>query len=81
MARCCHYASQEWDRENRISVKNAVKNAAVSHEILTGLLYIDTKTHDLQHIINTADVPLNKLAKDVLCPGSAALKNVNDGLR
>lgn len=72
---------QNWDPENRLSAMNAVKNAAARHEILTGLLYIDTNTKDLHSIIKTTDVPLNQLGKDVLCPGNAALRNVNEGLR
>ncbi len=73
--------SQDWDPEDRLSAINAIKNANLRKEILTGLLYINPDTKDLHHIINTTDTPLNTLTKDVLCPGSAALKAVNEGLR
>lgn len=76
-----HKLAQDWDPEDRISAMNAVKNAAERNEILTGLLYINQNTKDLHHIINTSDTPLNKLAKDVLCPGSEKLKSINAGLR
>ncbi len=76
-----HKLALDWDPEDRISAMNAVKNAAERNEILTGLLYINQNTKDLHQIINTSDTPLNKLAKDVLCPGSEKLKSINAGLR
>ena len=76
-----HKLAQEWNPEDRISAINAVKTAAAKHEILTGLLFIDRNTHDLHDLIKTSDTPLNQLGKDVLCPGSAALKDINAGLR
>jgi 2-oxoglutarate/2-oxoacid ferredoxin oxidoreductase subunit beta len=76
-----HKLAQDWDPENRISAINAVKNANEKHEILTGLLFIDPKTKDLHELIKTSETPLNKLGKDVLCPGSEALKAINAGLR
>ncbi|MCF8449682.1 MAG: 2-oxoacid:ferredoxin oxidoreductase subunit beta [Taibaiella sp.] len=76
-----HKLAQEWDPEDRLSAINAIKNAAARKEILTGLLYINPETRDLHALINTSDTPLNMLGKDVLCPGSEALKGVNEGLR
>jgi 2-oxoglutarate/2-oxoacid ferredoxin oxidoreductase subunit beta len=76
-----HKLAQEWDPEDRLSAINAIKNAAARKEILTGLLYINPDTRDLHALINTSDTPLNMLGKDVLCPGSEALKGVNEGLR
>jgi 2-oxoglutarate ferredoxin oxidoreductase subunit beta len=76
-----HKLSQNWDPQNRVSAMNAIKSATQKQEILTGLLYIDTDTKDLHSIINTAHMPLNTMSKDRLCPGSEALRGVNDGLR
>lgn len=76
-----HKLAQEWDPEDRLSAINAIKNAAARKEILTGLLYINPDTRDLHTLINTSNTPLNTLGKDVLCPGSEALKGVNEGLR
>ncbi len=76
-----HKLAREWNPEDRISAINAVKSAASKHEILTGLLFIDRNTKDLHHLIKTSDTPLNKLGKDVLCPGSEKLKDLNSGLR
>lgn len=76
-----HKLSQNWNPQDRLSAMNAIKNATAKQEILTGLLYINSDTKDLHSLINTTDIPLNKLTKDVLCPGSDALKDINAGLR
>jgi 2-oxoglutarate ferredoxin oxidoreductase subunit beta len=76
-----HKLTQDWDPQDRLSAMNAIKTASAKHEILTGLLYINPDTKDLHTLINTADTPLNQLTKEVLCPGSEALKDINAGLR
>lgn len=76
-----HKLASNWDPEDRLSAMTAIKNAHSQQEILTGLLYINTDSKDLHKLLNTADEPLNRLGKDVLCPGNGALKAVNDSLR
>lgn len=76
-----HKLAQDWDPTNRLSAVNALHKAKMKHEILTGLLYMETETTDLHKLINTSDVPLNKLKEDVLCPGAGKLKGINEGLR
>jgi 2-oxoglutarate ferredoxin oxidoreductase subunit beta len=76
-----HKLSEDWDPLDRQSAMNAVLNAKAKNEILTGLLYVDPNSHDLHDLLQTSDKPLNSLAKDVLCPGSAALSEINAGLR
>lgn len=76
-----HKLAQEWDPEDRLSAINAIKNAAARKEILTGLLYINPDTRDLHTLINTSNTPLNTMGANVLCPGSGALRVVNEGLR
>ena len=76
-----HKLAREWNPEDRISAINAVKSAALNHEILTGLLFIDRNTKGLHHLIKTSNTPRNKLGKDLLCQGSEKLKDINSGLR
>ncbi|MBK7666457.1 MAG: 2-oxoacid:ferredoxin oxidoreductase subunit beta [Sphingobacteriaceae bacterium] len=76
-----HKLSEDWDPLDRQSAMNAVLNAKSKNEILTGLLYVDPDSHDLHHLLQTSDKPLNTLTKEVLCPGSEALKEINAGLR
>lgn len=76
-----HKLAEEWDPLDRQSAMNAVLNSKAKNEILTGLLYVNPDAHDLHHMIQTSDIPLNTLGKDVLCPGSEMLKEINEGLR
>jgi 2-oxoglutarate/2-oxoacid ferredoxin oxidoreductase subunit beta len=71
----------EWNPENRLSAINAVQNARQNGEILTGLLYFDPGSSDLHNMLNTSEAPLNKLSKDILCPGQNALDGINQNLR
>jgi 2-oxoglutarate ferredoxin oxidoreductase subunit beta len=50
-------------------------------EIVTGLLYIDPAAGDLHDDQNTVGRPLNALGDAELCPGSAALAELNASLR
>ena len=73
--------AQDWDPEDRLSAINAVQNAKLKNEILTGLLYINPDAEDLHSMINTSLKPLNSLTKEDLCPGSEVLKNINKDWR
>lgn len=73
--------AQDWDPEDRLSAINAVQNAKVKNEILTGLLYINPNPVDLHSMINTSLKPLNSLTKEDLCPGSEVLKSINKDWR
>ena len=76
-----HKLEKDWDPQDGNSAANAIHHAKQRGEILTGLLYIDENSHDLHDLINTTDAPLNKLGKDLLCPGSDALDKLNASLR
>lgn len=73
--------AQDWDPEDRLSAINAVQNAKLKNEILTGLLYINPDAVDLHSMINTSLKPLNSLTKEDLCPGSEVLKSINKDWR
>lgn len=76
-----HKLDENWDPLDRLSAINAVQNARAKGEILTGLLYVNPETTDLHEMIQTSDVPLNKLNQEELCPGSDVLHKINDSLR
>ncbi|MDR2204658.1 MAG: hypothetical protein LBE36_00620 [Flavobacteriaceae bacterium] len=42
---------------------------------------IGENSRDLHQILNTADLPLNQLNADVLCPGNQNLQMINAGFR
>jgi 2-oxoglutarate/2-oxoacid ferredoxin oxidoreductase subunit beta len=76
-----HKLAKEWDPTNRISAAGALQKARAKGEILTGLLYVNTEFKDLHATLNTSKKPLNTLTEKELCPGSAALADINAGLR
>ncbi len=76
-----HKLAKDWDPMNRLSAVTAIHSAKEKGEILTGLLYIDENSSDLHALLNTSERPLNSLEKDALCPGSAAIEQLNASLR
>ncbi len=76
-----HKLESEWNPEDRMSAINALQKTKVNGEILTGLIYIDPETRDLHHLLQTVDKPLNTLGAQELCPGNAALQELNAELR
>ncbi|MBI3511794.1 MAG: 2-oxoacid:ferredoxin oxidoreductase subunit beta [Bacteroidetes bacterium] len=72
-----HKLAKGWDPFDRVSAINAVHNALLKGEILTGLLYINEGSTDLHHLLGTTDTPLNAVPQEKLCPGSEMLKKIN----
>jgi 2-oxoglutarate ferredoxin oxidoreductase subunit beta len=58
-----------------------MQQAKIQGKILTGLLYVDPKSHDLHQILDTVAQPLNTLREKDLSPGAAALERINEGFR
>lgn len=73
--------SPEWNPENKLSIITALQKARIDHEILTGLLYWDSKSVELNDILNTTNKPLNTLTEKELCPGDHVLQTINASLR
>ncbi|MBV9216549.1 MAG: 2-oxoacid:ferredoxin oxidoreductase subunit beta [Acidobacteria bacterium] len=76
-----HKLQKNWDPTSRSSAISAIHAAREKNEILTGLLFIDENSKDLHSLLDTSDRPLNSLGKDVLCPGTARLAELNAQLR
>ncbi len=73
--------SPDWDPQDKLSIISALHTAHEKQEVLTGLLYIDENSVELNDLLNTVAIPLNKLTEDTLCPGSEILEGINAGLR
>ena len=71
----------EWNPTDRYSAFLRLQKAKMEGEILTGLLYIDPESKELHDLIETTERPLNTLREKDLCPGNAALQEINAGLR
>lgn len=76
-----HKLESEWNPEDRMSAINALQKTKINGEILTGLIFIEPESKDLHHVLNTVDTPLNQLTSKELCPGMAALEELNAELR
>lgn len=76
-----HKASKDYKTDDRESALMASLDAKNQSRILTGLLYIDPNSQDLNQTLQLATKPLNKLRNNELCPGSRVLNSINEGLR
>ena len=71
----------DYDPTDRIRAMSYIQEHAARGEVVTGLLYLDVDSADLHEQLGTVDAPLNTLGAAELCPGSAALEQINASLR
>jgi len=76
-----HKLTTGWDPTDRNAAFDRLHQSRDKGEILTGLIYIDTKSKDLHDVINTSKFPLNTLTEKELMPGIASLELINDDHR
>ena len=76
-----HKLSQTWNPDDKLSAINALQHSHVNNEILTGLLYMNNESKELHTLLNTTDIPLNKLNESTLCPGVETLEKINSEFR
>lgn len=74
-------ASSDYLTDDRNAAMTAVQTARDEGRILTGLLFLDPNSQDLNQNLKLTTKPLNELGKDELCPGSRVLNSINEGLR
>jgi 2-oxoglutarate/2-oxoacid ferredoxin oxidoreductase subunit beta len=71
----------DYDPTDKKGAMTYLQECQAAGEIVTGLLYLDPEPESLHERLRTVAVPLNTLSSRELCPGSAALENVNAALR
>lgn len=71
----------DYDPRDADLALSTIRQRNAQGEVATGLLYIDESQQDLHVRLKTTDEPLNEVAMDKLCPGSAALDKINALLR
>jgi 2-oxoglutarate ferredoxin oxidoreductase subunit beta len=71
----------DYDAHDRVGAMTFLQKHAAKGQIVTGLLYVDPDSEDLHTHLDTVETPLNALAENALCPGSAALDKFNASLR
>jgi 2-oxoglutarate ferredoxin oxidoreductase subunit beta len=73
--------AEDYDPTDRLAAMAYAQERQAAGEVVTGLLYINEATGDLNERMNTAATPFNTLGKAELCPGSGAIEAVNASLR
>jgi 2-oxoglutarate ferredoxin oxidoreductase subunit beta len=73
--------AENYDPSDCAAVFKYLHDSAAKNEVLTGLLYLNTKSQDMHVQNKTVKQPLNELAFDQLCPGNAALQKLQDSYR
>jgi len=70
-----------YDPTDRAAAMAHLQERQAAGEVVTGLLYVDPEPEDLHAHLGTVTQPLNRMNAKELCPGSAALADVNAGYR
>ncbi len=73
-----HKLTSGWDPGNRGSAYARLNEARAKGEILTGIIYIESKSRDLHQMLNTVSTPLNALNEQDVCPGVEELEKINE---
>ncbi len=73
--------ANDFDVHDRIGALETVQRSQARGEVVTGLLYMDTRAVDCHDILETVKKPLNALTEADLCPGSEALEGLNASFR
>jgi 2-oxoglutarate ferredoxin oxidoreductase subunit beta len=67
----------DYDPTDRAAAMKYLQEHEAKGEVVTGLIYVDESASDLHANLGTVATPLNKLVEKDLCPGSAALADMN----
>jgi len=68
--------ADDYDPTDRTAVIEYLGDVVRRGEVSTGLLYLDEDGRDMHQFENTVDRPLVELPYETLCPGSAALDEI-----
>ncbi|MBZ5581072.1 MAG: 2-oxoacid:ferredoxin oxidoreductase subunit beta [Acidobacteriia bacterium] len=70
-----------YDPTDRLSALSALEEAEKNHEVLTGVLYVNTAKPTFLEVLNMAEEPLATLPESKLRPSPAALNEIMEELR
>jgi len=71
----------DYDPTNRRAATMALIDHKEQNKLLTGLIYLDPHSANFHEMLNITETPLNELKQNVLCPGNAALADINKAFR
>lgn len=72
---------QKYDPTDPIKAHGYIREQQQKGRIVTGLLYVNNESEDLHAMSGTVEEPLNRMDFDKLCPGSGALKKLQEVMR
>ena len=72
---------KDYDPTDREKVLQYLHERQGSDEIVTGLLFLDETVADMHETAQTTSIPLTKLPYETLCPGAAALDELQQEFR
>jgi 2-oxoglutarate ferredoxin oxidoreductase subunit beta len=70
-----------YDPSDKLAAVQYLQDRHAHGEVVTGLVYADESVPDLHELSGTPAAPLATLPFDRLCPGSEALKDLQEGFR
>jgi 2-oxoglutarate ferredoxin oxidoreductase subunit beta len=73
--------AEDYDPTDRQGVADHLEQHRHRGEIATGLLFVDKQASDMHDTSKTTEVPLSQLPYEKLCPGSAALDELQKTFR
>jgi len=76
-----HKLEQDYDPTNRAHALEVLHEATRRHEVLTGILYVDTHQQTLTQILDLVDEPLASLPESRVRPSREVLDQINEEFR
>jgi len=73
--------SPDYDPSDRQRASQQLEQFRHRGEVPTGLLFVEKRAADMHDINGTTDVPLSRVPYDKLCPGKAALDELQNAFR
>ena len=70
---------ESYDPTDRDAVYSYLREREHSGEVVTGLLYLDPSSADMHATMQTVERPLTEIPFEELCPGRAALDEIQQG--
>ena len=82
-ARTCAFAKldRDYDPTSRMAALAALEDAEKKHEVLTGVLYVNTEKPNFLEMLHMVDEPLATLPQSKIRPPKAVLDEIMEELR
>jgi 2-oxoglutarate/2-oxoacid ferredoxin oxidoreductase subunit beta len=71
----------DYDPTDRASVMRYLEQTRAAGEVVTGVLYVDEDSKDMHEVNHTSEQPLVQVPYEKLCPGGAALAELQERFR